>query len=376
MSGRQRRQPAVDRSSRGLVIAALVLGVVAVAVSVGSLGLALTRGTEEAEEDPCRRLAWDAVPAQSTLPSGWALASNRFFINNATLTMVGPAPSDATAGPTVFVSVSCYGPDADAALARAREAALATGATEKPVQDLGDDAFAVVSPATGTTVYVQRGALVADLTAPASVDEATLEGLLFAVDSAMAGALAAASGSSPGPLATGAPPPAATGVQSTAPVSPSPTPVSHVAPDLEARLPATVDGTTLAIDSVTGATALGSDPTSQALVASLAELGKTAEDLQIARARDPADERPIRIYAFRVDGVGQADLGKMVADALLANTESAPERSEVTIGGVPVTKLIYGEGPNEYLIGASDGVVFNIETTEEALVAELVGELN
>ncbi len=353
----------------------------AVVVSVGSLGFVLTRGTDEAEE-PCRRLAWDAVPAQSTLPSGWALATSRFFVNNATLTMVGPAPSDTTAGPTVFVSISCYGPDAAFAMARAREAALATGATEKPVQDLGDDSFAVVSPATGTTVFVQRGALVADLTAPASVDEATVEGLLFAVDSALAGALAAGSGSSPGPLATRAPSPAATGVQSAAPVSPSPaatpspTPVSHVAPDLEARLPATVGGTTLVIDSVTGATALGSDPTSQAIIASLADLGKTADDLQIARARDPADERPIRIYAFRVDGVGQADLGKMVADALLANTESVPERSEVTIGGVPLTKLTYGEGPSEYLIEASDGVVFNIETTEEALVTELVGELS
>ena len=116
----------------------------AVVVAIGSVGLVVTRGTEEGAqaEDPCRRLAWDAVPTQSALPSGWALASNRFFVNNATLTMVGPAPSETAAGPTVFVSVSCYGPDAALALARAREAALATGATEKAVQDLGDDAFA------------------------------------------------------------------------------------------------------------------------------------------------------------------------------------------------------------------------------------------
>jgi hypothetical protein len=361
---------------------AVVLSVVAVVVAVGSLWLVLNRGTEEAAEDPCRRLAWDAVPAQSALPSGWALASNRFFVNNATLTMVGPAPSEATAGPTVFVSVSCYGPDASFALARARQAALATGATDKPVQDLGDDSFAVVSPATGTTVYVQRGPLVADLTAPASVDEATLEALLFAVDSAMSGALAGgAEPSSPAPLPSGTASPVASQAPSAAPpspspaASPSPTPVSHVAPDLEARLPSSVDGTTLAIDSVTGAIALGTDATSQALIAALADLGKTADDLQIARARDPAEERPIRLYAFRVTGV-EAGLAEIVADALLANTELAPELSQVTIAGVPVTKLTYSEGPNEYLIEASDGVVFNIETTEEALVAELVGELS
>ena len=148
--------------------------------------------------------------------------------------------------------------------------------------------------------------------------------------------------------------------------------MSHLAPDLEARLPQSVDGTTLSIDSVTGATALGSDATSQALIASLADLGRTPDDLQIARARDPADERPIRLYAFRVPGVEESELAKIVSDALLANTESAPQLSQVTIGGVPVTKLTYSEGPNEYLIEAADGVVFNIETTDEALVGELV----
>ena len=378
MSPKGRQQPPASTPARGALILTGLLSVLASLVAVAALAIVLTRSTGE---DPCRSLAWGAVPARATLPAGWTLGTSRFFVDNATLTLVGPAASGATEGPTVYVSVSCYGPDAKRALARARDAAIATGATEQPIHDLGDDSFAVSSEATGTTVYVLRGELVADLTAPASVDQPTLEALLFAVDTAMSAALAAPS--QPSAVASaggGTASPVASGPSGTLPspspaTSPSPTAVSHLVPDLEARLPGIVDGTTLSIDSVTGATALGSDATSQAMAESLAGLGKTSSDLQIARARDPAGERPIRLYAFRVIGIGGADLAELVTNALLSETSAAPVASQVTLGGVQATKLTYSQGPSEYLFAVADGVVFNVETTDEDLAATVLPTL-
>jgi hypothetical protein len=380
MSPGRANQPRPNPPSVRTVALAAVLSVVAILVSAGALVIVLTQGNDR---DPCRSLAWGAVPAETTLPTGWALASSRFFVDNASLTLVGPAPSDAATGATVFVSVSCYGSDAKLALAKAREAAIATGAIERPIQGLGDEALAMVSESIGTTVYVRRGDLVADVTAPDSVAESTLEALLFAVDTAMSRAFAAGpSTSTAAQVALGSAPPTASPVTSQVPglpsdaASPNPTPVSHVAPDLEARLPGSVDGTSLAIDSVTGATALDDDVTSKALIASLGDLDKTPSDLQIARALDPAGQRQIRVYAFRVVGADGADLVAVVVNALLANTAAAPEASQVTVGGVPVTKLSYGEGPAEYVFGARDGVVFNVETTDESLAITVLRQLH
>jgi hypothetical protein len=348
---------------------------VATTVSVAALALVLTR---DDDRDLCRSLAWSAVPLQTDLPSGWSLASSRLFVDNVTLTLVGPAVSGEAGSATVYVSVSCYGSDAKLALSGARDAAIATGARERPVQDLGDEALAMVSESIGTTVYVRRGDLVADVTAPDSVADATFEALLFALDTAMSSAVAAGPAtSSAAGVALGTPPPTSAVPGSPANVAtPSPPPVSHVAPDLEARLPSGVDGTSLAIDSVTGATALGDDATSKALIASLEEMGRTPGDLQIARALDSTGQREIRVYAFRVVGAEGADLATAVANALLANTGSGPEASQVTLGGVPVTKLTYSQGPAEYLLEASYGVVFNVETTEERLAAIVLPTLH
>lgn len=367
-----------QRSGRTVVVAA-VLSAVAILMSGGAMVFVLTR---DGAGDPCRSLAWGAVPAETTLPAGWSLASSRFFVDNATVTLVGAGSSGETESVTVYVSVSCYGSDAKLALARARDAAIATGARERPIQGLGDQALAMVDETIGTTVFVLRGDLVADITAPGSVDDSTLEALLYAIDNAMSRALSAGPPSSLAAVAIGTAPipaAAAAGSSQATPIpaaAPSPTAVSHVAPDLEVRLPASVNGTSLAIDSVTGATALGDDLTSKALIASLEGMGKTSSDLQIARALDPAGLLQIRVYGFRLIGTDRKDFLSVVANALLANTTAAPRASQVTIGGVQVTKLTYSQGPAEYLFEAVDGVVFNVETTDEGLAAIVLPTLD
>jgi len=364
------------------VIVTAILSVVAAVVAVVALAVVLARGPEpsqvvQADPDPCRTVTWSALPNAASLPSGWAIASARFLVGVATTTIVGPAPSGSTTqGPAAFVSVTCFGSDAGQALALDHAAALVSGATDTSFPALGDESLAVTSTRTSsTTVFIRRGILVADVEAATSVDPAAFETVARAVDEAMNLALSGGPGPLPtAPAAGGATPSPAASLAATPNPSPSPsaTPVSHVVPDLEERLPDSVDGTTMAIDSVTGATALGDDATSQALIAWLEDRGKTSNDLEIGRARDPAGDKPIRLYAFRVQGVDSADLARAIVSAFRADATSSPAESEVTLGGRTLTKVTYGEGPAEYLLEAAGGVVFDIESTDESLVTKVL----
>ncbi len=386
MTHRSRQSPPPDAGTRRAVILAAILSVLATAVSVGALALVLARGTgtdQAGQPSPsvCGTVAWSALPGAEALPSGWAIASTRFLVDLVTTTIVGPAPSGSTQGPVVFVSVTCHGSDAGQALALDRAAARVSGDADAAFPKLGDESFAVTSTRTSSlAVHVRRGILVADIEAATSVDQATVEAVARAVDDAMNLAISgnpppssapAASGSTAASPSPASPAPSASSGQSPSP-SPSATPASHVIPDLEARLPKTVDGTAMAIDSVTGATALGTDATSQALVASLEALGKTSADLEIARARDPAGDRPIRLYAFRVKGVDHPRLAQAIVSAFRADATTSPTESQVTLAGRTVTKVAYSQGPAEYLLEATGGVVFDIETTDESLVAKVL----
>lgn len=389
MTRRDRQSTTQDVPLRRAVILAAILSVVATAVSIGALALVLARGTDtgragQPSPSVCRTVAWSALPGPDALPSGWAIASTRFLVDLVTTTIVGPAPSGSTQGPVVFVSVTCHGSDAGQAFALGRAAARVSGDADAAFPNLGDESFAVTSTRTSSlAVHVRRGILVADIEAATSVDQATVEAVARAVDDAMALALSGNPPPSPAPAASGStaaspspasPAPSASSGPSPSP-SPSATPTSHVITDLEARLPKTVDGTAMSVDSVTGATALGTDATSQALIASLEALGKTSADLQIARARDPTGDRPIRLYAFRVVGVEAADLATAIVGAFRADATSAPTESQVTVGGRTLTKVTYSQGPGEYLFGTADGVVFNIETTDESLVPKVLALL-
>lgn len=382
MSRRERQPAGPGAPLRRTVIVTAILSVVATLVAVGALAVVLTRGTDTGQAGPnaCRTAAWNAIPDVAALPSGWAIASSRFLVNIMTTTVVGPTPSGSTQGPAAFVSVSCYGTDAQLALARDHEAALGAGATDVSLPPLGDEWLAVTSTRTSsTTVYIRRGILVADITASTSLDQAALQAVAGAVDRAMVQALSA----SPRPSSTAAaagsagasPAPPASSAPSASPsASASPTPVSHVAPDLEALLPHVVEGATFASESVTGTTGLGSDATSLSLIASLQSLGKKPADLEIAEAHDSTGKLPVRLFGFRVKGMLAPDLASAIVTSWMANTTLTPKRSDVTIAGRKLAKVAYAQGGADYVF-ATGGVVLDIETTDESLVSKVLALL-
>ena len=367
---------------RRTVIVAAILSVVAMLVAVGALAVVLVRGTDtgQAGSNACRTVTWNALPDVTALPSGWAIASTRFLVDIMTTTVVGPTPSGSTQALATFVSVSCYGTDAQLALARDHEAALGAGATDVSLPKLGDESLAVTSTRTGsTTIHIRRGILVADVEAATSLDQAVLQAVAGAVDRAMVQALSAtprpsSMAAAAGSAAASPAPPASIAPSASPGASPSPAPVSHVAPDLEALLPHSVDGTALTSQSVSGTAALGTDATSQALIASLAKLGKTPADLEIAEAHDATGTLQVRMFGFRVKGMPGSDLATAVVGSWMANTTQTPTRSDVTIAGQKLTKVAYAQGGADYVYGTA-GVAFDIETTDESLVAKVLALL-
>jgi hypothetical protein len=154
----------------------------------------------------------------------------------------------------------------------------------------------------------------------------------------------------------------------------STTPVSPV---LEARMPTSVDGSTLTVQSAVDATSLSGDPGSRALNAAVVNLGKQASDLEIAYAYDESGTLDLAILGFRVDGVAAADLQAAVLTAWLAADTPGVDRSTLTWSGTEVTVVSYGdEAADEYVVSLGDSV-FVVETVDAAVaqsaVAALVG---
>lgn len=384
MSRRDRDPGGAGAPYRRAVMLAAILSIVATLVAAGALAIVLVRGSDRAgqtDADACRTVTWFAIPSVSALPSGWAIASTRFLVDVLTTTLVGPTPSSGTQAPTAFISISCYGTDAQLAFARDHDSAVGAGATDVSVPQLGDQSGAVTSTRTGSsTIFVRRGTLVADITAPTSVDQAVLQSVAGAVDAAMVQALTASPrpssidsspgvGASPAALASTEP-----SASPTALPSPSAVPVSHIAPDLEALLPQVVDGSALASQSVVGTAALGTDATSTSLIASLKKLGKTAADLEIAESHDPTGTLQARLLAFRVKGVTGTDLASAIITSWMANTTETPTRTSVTIAGHTVTKVGYTQGPADYVYGTAT-IAFDVETTDETLVSKVLALL-
>ena len=139
------------------------------------------------------------------------------------------------------------------------------------------------------------------------------------------------------------------------------------APLLEARMPKSVDGTTLTVQSAVDATTLSGGPDGRALNAAVVHLGKQASDLEIAYAYDESGAIDLTILGFRVDGVAVADVRDAVLTAWLAAGTPGVTTSTVTWSGATVTKLAYGDdGPDEYVLVLGDSV-FVVETTDATL---------
>jgi hypothetical protein len=347
----------------------ILLSLLAVAIAVAALLMSILRGGAPAAAS-CRTSAWNAVPTLDTLPSGWSLSGTGFYVDSLATTLVGPTPSDGTQGPTIYVSVSCYGSDAKEALTRSRSAALAAGGVDLAFPPVGNQSMATRDAAAGSlSVYVLRGSLVANLAAPSDIDLANLEQAARAIDTAMTRA------ETPGASFPVQVRPSAAAVGSDSPAAPSLEALSHVAPDLEKLLPQKVDSTVLVTESTTAATALGDDASSTALIDALKKLGKVPDDLQIAEAYDGSGNVDLYVIAFRVAGVTAPKLAPVIVSGWLAPPSADATTSKVTLAGKAMTKITFGDGgANDYVYQHGD-VVFDIETPDEALAGKVAALL-
>ena len=145
-----------------------------------------------------------------------------------------------------------------------------------------------------------------------------------------------------------------------------------VAPELEAKLPAEVDGTVLTIDSAAGTDVLGEDQSSRAIAAALRAEGKTAADLSLAQAYDETQAADLSIIAFSIDGLSDAKIRTIVLDSWLSATGSGVTQSDVELGGATVTRIDYGDdGTKDYVL-TRDGAVVVITTGDEALATAAI----
>lgn len=380
MTGKRRLEPVPSSATSGWVV---LLSVVALVVSIGAVAFTVIRSGASATDTSCRTLAWDALPDGNGLPDGWTVTAGNFYADGAGNSLVGPESSDGSAPDTLYLQVTCYGDDSHLAMTRSHQSALATGATDAdpPLISLGDESFETLDPSNGSTsVYVRKGGLVAVLVAPTTLDQGDLETVARAVETALVSAGTTASR----PTATRRPgtspsggigePSAEASDQPSASDEPVPSD-SHVAPELEALLPKAVAGVTMARESTTGTAGLsGGDASSQALVASLTELGKTPADLRIAVAYDLSRATDLQISAFQVPGVKGSTFGDAVVASLKAATTGITT-TKTTISGKAVTHVTYNDGgPDDYVYSKSD-VVFDVATTDAASAIQALAAL-
>ena len=350
-----------------------VLCIVAIAVSTIAIVLTLVRSSSTAS-DPCKTAAWDALPPQSELPDGWSMTATNYFISGVGSSLVGPAPSDgSSSGPTVFLSVTCYGDESHEVMTRSHDSAISSGDHDVPFTDLGDESFATTDAATsGTAVYIRQGPLVATMATQGSVDEGDLEQAAAAVADGLSGTGSAGSGAGPTPGASSVAVAPSSSDDTGADASDVP---SHVSPELEATLPSSIAGTTLISQSTTGTSALGDDESSQALVASLAKAGKKPSDLVIAEAYDPNGVLDVEVIAFKADGVKGPALEQEILDSWLAGGSSGVTTKKETISGKEVTHVDYGDGGSfDYLYEKND-VVYDVSTSDPTVAAEALKTL-
>lgn len=149
---------------------------------------------------------------------------------------------------------------------------------------------------------------------------------------------------------------------------------SHEVADLEALLPAELNGTSLTRESWTGDTILGDDSWSSSLTAFLTSSGKTAADLQASQAYDAAGSLDLSAGAFRVAGLEAAAL----RDAMIAAWKGDyPDLkvAKTTIGGLDVTTGDFGEGAVNSYWYVRDSVVFDIETSDPSIAQAALAAL-
>ena len=155
--------------------------------------------------------------------------------------------------------------------------------------------------------------------------------------------------------------------------SDTPPVASHDAPELEALLPAGLNGTSFDIQSGTGDSILGDDAFGTSMTAFLTSAGKTPADLHIAQA-SPTVAFDGSIGVYRVAGVGATAIRDALIQAWMGD-QTDLKVSQVTLGGTAVTKADFGEGTVPSFLYVRDDVVFDIETTDENMAIAAIAAL-
>ena len=149
----------------------------------------------------------------------------------------------------------------------------------------------------------------------------------------------------------------------------------HEVPELEALLPSEVSGTKLESQSSTGDAILTDDPWSTPLTAFLTRAGKTNTDLQFANAYDPTAAVDATIWVYRVAGADAPALRDAVVQAWTGSSPSMTW-STVTLGGKQVMKGdVADETVAKSYLYVRDGLVYDIETTDEAFATAALAAL-
>src|SRR5262245_43616513 len=149
---------------------------------------------------------------------------------------------------------------------------------------------------------------------------------------------------------------------------------THDAPELEARLPRELQGTALQVQSWDGAGILSDDAWSNAVTSFLSCAGRSPDDLRVAQAYDPDQALDGSIGVYHVKDLAPTEIRDALIDAWKGDYPDMVV-STIKVGGEELTKADFGEDTIDSYLLVRDDVVFDIETTDQALVAAAVAAL-
>lgn len=149
---------------------------------------------------------------------------------------------------------------------------------------------------------------------------------------------------------------------------------SHQVVDLEALLPAELNGTSLTRESWTGDAILGDDSWSSSLTTFLTGIGKTAVDLQVSQAYDADGALDLSAGVLRVAGLDATALRDAMIDAWKGDYPDL-KIAQTTIGGLDVTTGDFGEGAISSYWYVREGLVFDIETSDPSIALAALSAL-
>jgi hypothetical protein len=341
------------RTTRRVAVAALVLALVGV-------GIAATRVLLPGAGS-CQQASWDVRPADGDLPDGFTLSVAQYDINRQQVTFLGPVPADeTTAQGVVYVTVTCFVEGAEDAVARSEQAARDASQTVTARDDLGDGGFGATDENGSTFLQLRHGDVVVYLAASSDVDPTDVDRLASAYDKALGGDGGAVAVGTRDPGAAASEEPPASDVPSEEVAS------AAAAPELEAQLPAAVNGTALTVDSLLGTDLFGDSQGSRAVTAALRAAGKTPADLRYAEAYDETQTLDLSMFAVAIDGLSEAETEALVLDSWLTASGAGVTRSTVALGGRDATKVDYGDGAKDYVL-TGDGAIIVLTTADENL---------